>query len=124
MSDLHVFQKHMAIAKQRRDVEDADKPRDREQICRFILGKAARTWATTFETLTPSQIIGCIDAFELYPMEEVLACQQILQGWMWFRIAGLATKPPWEITLDDIAELNKRAPWDPSGQLSLFDEGA
>ena len=95
----------------------------REEICRFIMGKAASSWATTFETLTPSQISGCIDALDKFPdnLADVLELKQIMQGWIWFRMAKLATKPPWEMTAADVKQLHDLAPWNPTGQMALFE---
>lgn len=103
-----------------------------EECCRALMGKAQNNWATTFETLTPTQIMHSVEMLEqqTFPLEVVRDCSYTLIRWGWFRKAGLATKPPWEITNEDWATLIDLAPWEkrkrgePEGQRSLFGVGA
>lgn len=85
----------------------------REEICRKLMGKAANNWATSFETLTPTQIMHGVELLErqAYSVGELNWCHHVLTRWGWFRLAGLATKPPWEITEEDFHKLTEIAPW-------------
>lgn len=85
-------------------------------LCLKLLGQSK--WAT-METLTPSQISYAIDLLDEFPTEMVNDAVWIMCRWGWFRQAGLATKPPWEITQDDVSRLVYLAPWNPSGELEL-----
>lgn len=105
---------------------------EREQTCRLLMGKAQNNWAKSFECPTPTQIMHNLELLEEAGRtlegealrERVALLSEIhdtLMRWGWFRKAGLATKPPWEITRADWEKLIELAPWNPSGQGDLFE---
>ena len=90
-----------------------------EAACIRLLGRAR--WETT-ETLSPSQVMeGVAMLQEGLAVEITAEAVRILLRWEWFRQAGLASKPPWEIVASDWETLARIAPWaERQEQLELF----